>query len=408
MPQDAVLDVYASNRLAGALARSEVEADTFLFGYRRDCAAGDAVSLTMPVVRDQYESLTTVHPIFEMNLPEGALRERLRVLFSKTVSQLDELGLLAIVGQSQIGRLRYAPPGAMPVDIPEQNVRQLLTYQGAEDLFKDLLQHYAAYSGISGMQPKVLVRAQEAQPARVTHRGATHIIKSFDPREHPELAANEFFCMRAARHAGLPTPDMQLSGNRRLLVVERFDLRADGSYLGCEDFCVLNALRSHGRYEGSYEHIATRIRQFVSPEHEMQALSQLFSMVALSCAVENGDAHLKNFAVLYEDATGPVRLAPAYDIVSTTAYQRRDVLALTLGDSKEFPDRKRLRQFGRRACGLSEARVTQLMADVTNGVKRAISDIRRYARRRKDFARAGQHLVATFTRGLTRSLLEGQ
>jgi serine/threonine-protein kinase HipA len=53
-------------------------------------------------------------------------------------------------------------------------------------------------------------------------------------------------------------------------------------------------------------------------------------MVALSCAIENGDAHLKNFAVLYENAQSPVVLAPAYDLVSTTVYHVRDVLALEL------------------------------------------------------------------------------
>ena len=405
MPPNAVLDVFASGHRAGALARSEMEDDSFLFDYAPACAANDAVSLTMPVVRDQYPSMNTVHPVFEMNLPEGALRERLRLLFAKTVAQLDDLGLLAIVGQSQIGRLQYASPGAAPVDVPEQSVSELLTYEGASDLFRDLLERYATHSGISGMQPKVLLRALDAQPARLTHRGATHIVKSFDPREYPDLAANEFFCMRAARHAGLPTPNMELAANRRLLVVERFDLRPDGRYIGCEDFCVLNALRSHGRYQGAYEQIATRIRQFVSPEHQQKSLEQLFAMVSLSCAIENGDAHLKNFAVTYQDAGASVQLAPVYDMVSTTPYQRRDVLALTLEDSKDFPDRKRLRHFGRTACGLTEARVTQIMDAVTKGVRRAIADIRRYARTRKNFAKTSEHLIATFNRGLARSLL---
>jgi serine/threonine-protein kinase HipA len=72
----------------------------------------------------------------------------------------------------------------------------------------------------------------------------------------------------------------------------------------------------------------------------------------LCCAVENGDAHLKNFAVLYEHPEGQVRLAPVYDIIATTPYYARDVLALTLGGSKAFPDRARLSDFGRRACGL--------------------------------------------------------
>lgn len=102
------------------------------------------------------------------------------------------------------------------------------------------------------------------QPEKVTHRGATHIVKSFDSTEYPELAANEFICTRGAAAAGIATPRIQISGNRQFLVVDRFDLAPDGSYLGIEDFCVLDGRRSHGRYDGSYEGIAKRITSFVS------------------------------------------------------------------------------------------------------------------------------------------------
>ena len=145
--------------------------------------------------------------------------------------------------------------------------------------------------------------------------------------------------MRAAAHAGIDTAKVELSCNRRVLVVERFDRNDDGTYLGLEDFCVLSGTRARRRYDGSYERLAVRIRDFVSPSHQREALDELFSIIAISCAVENGDAHLKNFAVLYEDAEQAVRLAPAYDIVSTTPYQPKAVLALTLLASKAFPDR---------------------------------------------------------------------
>lgn len=84
---------------------------------------------------------------------------------------------------------------------------------------------------------------------------------------------------------------LKLSDNRRLLIAERFDLRDDGTYLGVEDFCVLNALGSHGRYDGSYELIAKRIRDFLGPQEVARGLEQLFLTVALYCAIENGDAH---------------------------------------------------------------------------------------------------------------------
>ena len=314
----------------------------------------------------------------------------------------DNLGLLEIVGRSQIGRLRYGPPALAEDEIAAQSLEELLTYKGTKDLFADLLQRYARHSGISGMQPKVLLRARETAPGRITHRGATHVVKTFDPREHPELAANEFFCMQAARHAGIPIPAVELSNNRRLLIIERFDLRSDGTYLGCEDFCVLNGVRPHGRYDGSYELLARRIGQFVSPQQQRAALEQLFLMLALCCAIENGDAHLKNFAVVYEHATAMVSLAPAYDMVSTTPYVPRDVLALSLAGSKEFPNRRRLVAFGRQSCGLSGVKVAELLDRVDRGVRKASAQIRRYIKRRPDFRRAGEHLLGTFERGLLR------
>jgi serine/threonine-protein kinase HipA len=187
--------------------------------------------------------------------------------------------------------LRYARAGTNLAEPGMESLHKLLSYKGAEDLFAQLLDRYARYSGISGVQPKVLIRAEEANLDRST----THIVKSFDPEEYAELAANEYFCTRAAFHAGLPTADLSLSDNRRLLIAKRFDLRKDGSYLGVEDFCVLNALRAHGRYDSSYEEIAKRIRDFVSPTEVPAALSQLFLTVALCCAIENGDAHLQSF-----------------------------------------------------------------------------------------------------------------
>lgn len=402
MPKNSALEVFASGHLAGTLARSDVEADSFIYQYDAACRAEDAISLTMPVVRDQYVSTGGLMAIFEMNLPEGALLERLRLLFAKAVPNLDDLEILALLGQSQIGRLRYARPGAAPPDVPARSLREILTYRGAEDLFGDLVNQYATYSGISGLQPKALLRASESPLSRTTLLGTTHIVKSFDPREFPELLANEYFCLRAARHAGIPTANNQLSENRRILAIERFDRRSDGSYLGFEDFCVLNGLRSHGRYQGSYEKLARRIEQFVSPRSLRAAQEQFFCMVALNCAVENGDAHLKNFAVLYEHAEGEVTLAPAYDVVATTPYMARDVLALTLAGSKQFPERKTLLAFARQHCGLSESKAAELLERARDGVLQAIGEMRGYIHEYGDFKPVGETLIGTFERGMSR------
>lgn len=405
MPKTRALDVYCSERQVGSLARSDIHEGEFLFGYVSDCAARDAVSLTMPVVRDQYDSMNTVHPVFEMNLPEGTLLEKLRLRFAKVIPDFDDLALLEIVGQSQIGRLRFTGAGETLREPAAENISKLLTYSGSEDLFADLLERYARYSGVSGMQPKVLVRSDEGPPDKVTFRGTTHIVKSFDPREFPELAANEYFCTRAAAHAGLPVAKLSLSENRRLLIAERFDLRADGSYLGIEDFCVLNALRSGGRYSGSYESVARRIRQFVSADQVLTALEQFFLTIALCCGIENGDAHLKNFAVIYENAESTVRLAPAYDLVCTTLYQPRDSLALTLAGSKAFAKSRTLLDFAVTHCGQTAAKARKLLQRAVDGIRLAGDEIRTYAAEHPDFTRAGDRLLSRFENGIQRLTL---
>jgi serine/threonine-protein kinase HipA len=395
------LHVAAGHAVVGTIARSAAVPDTLLFRYRLTAAAADAVSLTMPVRPDEYDSMAGLLPIFEMNLPEGLLRERLRLEFAKAIPEFDDLDLLQIVGGSQVGRLRYSPREAVEQLVPAQDLAEILTYAGTADLFAHLLERFARYSGISGVQPKVLVRAA-SPPDRITHRGATHIVKAFDPKEYPELAANEFICTQGAAAAGIRVPHLQLSQNRRFLVIDRFDLQADGSYWGLEDFCVLDARRSHGRYDGSYEQVARRITDFVSPAQRTLALEQFALTVAYACTIGNGDAHRKNFSVLYRDPESEVALAPAYDMLSTLPYLPRDTLALELGGSKAFPDRARLLGFVRDVTGKTVKASEQLLDRAAIGVHRAIDAATDYVSRHPDARAFVDGLRAVFQAGLER------
>src|ERR1700742_1691644 len=118
------LSVFAGSRLAGALLRSDLDPDTILFGYRDNIQAQNAVSVTMPVRADQYDSMAGLLPIFEMNLPQGSLRERLRMQFAKTIPEFDDLDLLSIVGTSQIGRLRYSRQAQVDETVPTQDLAE--------------------------------------------------------------------------------------------------------------------------------------------------------------------------------------------------------------------------------------------------------------------------------------------
>jgi serine/threonine-protein kinase HipA len=69
--------------------------------------------------------------------------------------------------------------------------------------------------------------------------------------------------------------------------------------------------------------------------------------------MRNGDAHLKNFGMLYTDpGTDDCRLSPVYDIVCTTIYIPGDRPALALDGRRDWPDRATLCAFGREHCGV--------------------------------------------------------
>ncbi|KZN17088.1 MULTISPECIES: type II toxin-antitoxin system HipA family toxin [Pseudomonas] len=401
------LHVSVSGTTVGALGRGQSGVDS-VFTYAQDALEENAVSLTMPARLESYTWERGVPPVFEMNLPEGSLRDELVRRFSKAVRGFDDFAMLAIVGPHQLGRMGIANTQNANERPPETSLADLLVHDGAQGLFDDLLHTYGRYSGVSGVQPKVLVRDSATTVDRLTHRGATHLVKSFRSQEYPELAANEYFCMRAALHSGLEVPKFELSERGKFLVVERFDLN-DKGYLGFEDFCVLNAWPSRAKYDGSYEGAARQIKDFVSPALLNHALESFFKIVALSSGLRNGDAHLKNFGVLYEHcgADAQISLAPAYDIVTTSVYIKADSMALLLGGSKAWPKYKMLMRFGRSACNLTEGRCNELLQQVAHGMDVAMGEMAHYIRANSVFAEVGDAMMDQWKSGQARSLVKG-
>lgn len=332
------LAVWAGGTRAGLLARERRQ--EYVFAYAPEAPAGAQVSLTMPPRLESWTS-RDLHPVFQMNLPEGALLEAIRRTIAKVIGE-DDLSILRVTGGNQIGRNRFSLPHDNQPGIAEtrESLDELLTFPDTRELFHELVARYALTSGISGIQPKVLLDATD----RGTLAASSYIIKTWGS-DCPHLAANEYFCMTAAGRAGLPTPEFFLSDNGGLFIMKRFDTGPGGASLGFEDMCTLQALGTAQKYTGSYERMARSIRDFVSGEHLMAAREQFFATLVLSVMVRNGDAHLKNFGVCYPTPGGPVRLAPAYDIVTTTAYVRNDVPALTLEGTKKWWPRKTLERF---------------------------------------------------------------
>ena len=355
---------------SGALA---FEDGRYLFTYSPHAPPAADISLLMPHRAEQYAS-PALHPIFQMNLPEGYVLEQLRNRLAKT-TPLDPMLLLALTGrEAAIGRVRVEAP-ALEASLGEsrrtgagENLKSILAWDGAEELFNTLAQRYLFRTGVSGVQPKLLVpEMPELAIAGKAAIATSDLIVKSGGADFPGLAVNEYVCMSAVQAAGLPVPEFHLSNNHQLFVMRRFDRLPDASSLGFEDMAALMGKGTSEKYDSSYERVARCVELFCAEDQQVAGLAQLFDQVALSCILGNGDAHLKNFGVLYSDPSqNDVRLAPVYDVVNTTAYLHDDQLALTLGGSKSlFASRLHLLEFAGR-CRVAEPaiRITQLLEAV--------------------------------------------
>lgn len=160
----------------------------------------------------------------------------------------------------------------------------------------------------------------------------------------------EHLCLWAFRAAGIPTVDSELAANGHALLVRRFDWGEGGQSLGFEDFCALSGLPRTAKHASSMTSVAQVLKMYCQDP----ALDTLFTMVVMNTLLRNGDAHLKNFGLVYDDPAYP-RLAPAYDVVSTVAWIRDDQPALPLNQDAPYfsPTTEDLLAFGETICRLS-------------------------------------------------------
>jgi serine/threonine-protein kinase HipA len=326
------LDVRSNNNPVGVVSHDS----QFVFSYIPDSQVN--CSLTMPVRNASYNQ-GSLHPVFEMNLPEGFLRRYITERLLKQ-TKINDMLFLALQGNRGIGHLSFHSEidfgSAKPMAFQD-----LLSTPKSNGLFDYLLDRYGLTHTLSGMQPKLLVdtdRSTLAYPNCIVKTGDT---------EFPDLPVNEFVCMRLAHLCGIDVPEHYLSEDHTLFVIERFDLINERK-LAFEDFCSLMGKQGQDRYNSSYEAAAKVLDLYNVPASD---LSKYFELVVFSVLIGNGDAHLKNFGLLYDPESGhPIpRLAPAYDLTCTLYYEHLDNgLALKLDQEKRFPNKTTLIKFGKR------------------------------------------------------------
>jgi serine/threonine-protein kinase HipA len=356
------LKVYLNTAYIGNLA---YEDEKYIFNYTSD--AKDVVSLTMPIRSASWNS-KKLHPIFQMNLPEGALKEAIVNHFSK-IQTMDNMNLLALIGPYLLGRVKFEDINTIDSTLELSSI----LHSSKQNLFSELMDKFAIRSGISGVQPKLLLKAQDKTTMKFEH----YIVKSWES-QYPQLALNEYFCMRAVKHSGLITPEFYLSDDFSMFVMKRFDVKDDESYLGFEDMCVLTARGTTQKYDGSYEEISRVIKDIIPPQRKKESLKILFKALVMNHLLQNGDGHLKNYGILYKNDFGDAYLAPIYDVVTTTIYIKNDIPALRLSDGKLWWQEKTYKTFAKQSCSLTNKEYENILQECKNAIATTKQEIDKY------------------------------
>jgi serine/threonine-protein kinase HipA len=133
-------------------------------------------------------------------------------------------------------------------------------------------------------------------------------------------------------------PPINLPQEQYAFAIKRFDrlVSAHGvDRVHMEDFAQVLSKYPHEKYNSAnYEQIGRVLYQFSGDA--ISDIQQFARRLLVNILLANGDAHLKNWSLLYRDQVTPV-LSPAYDILTTSVYiQGERHFALNLAKNKDW------------------------------------------------------------------------
>ncbi len=291
---------------------------------------------TERTLREIYPSRMKLPPFFSNLLPEGVLREYM--VKRLKIHHDHEFDLLMALGASLPGAVRALPADELPH--AAIHYRPGTTHAAPEET--------PIKFSLGGSQLKFSM-IERGGRFTLADGDDEWIVKPPHPT-YPNVPANEYTMMLLAAAAGIQTPevklvqlgDIDLAGLAGLSIpqwetwayaVKRYDRTANGR-VHVEDFAQVFNVPADQEYKATNYDTIGRLIFDLFP-NRFEQLAEFIRRLVVNILIGNGDAHLKNWSVIYQDKVTP-QLAPAYDLVSTIHYVANDSLALNLGGEKRF------------------------------------------------------------------------
>ena len=281
-----------------------------------------------------------LHPTLSNLLPEGSLREL--IAQELKIHADNEFHLFTYLGEDLPGALVAEP--MEPKDVPNS---VLTTHGKAKAVEFNKITRQNKFS-LAGVQMKFSMKEKDGRYNLSKGDELGDWIIKTPSTKHKDVPVNEYTVMKLASLVGVDIPEIKLveldkldklpqinlPNEKLAFAIKRFD-RDDDVRIHMEDFAQVLVKYPQQKYNSaSYEQIGRILYQF-SGDGLIDA-QQLARRLLVNILLANGDAHLKNWSLLYSDQVTP-RLSPAYDIVTTSVYiDNERQYALNLGKTKDW------------------------------------------------------------------------
>ena len=346
----------------------------------------NSITLSLPNSKKFYTYDYKFPPYFETFLPEGYLYEIFKNLLTKEYGYIDDYLIFSKLSPNIQSRVAFKSDFSK-LDFDFLDIDNIVE-NDSNDTFRKLLDTFLNKNAISGVQPKTVALLKDKETLHIKE----YIIKTWG-EEYPYLAENEYFCLKACERAGIKIPHITLSKNKKFLIVENF-IFEDMKILGFEEILSLQEKNRNKKYDGSYEQVAKTIYQFATQKKE--SLTAYYKTMVMNYLLKNGDAHLKNFGLLFNNDFSHIWLSPTYDVVNTTSYIYQDKPALMMQGKKVWFNKEALVEFGIKHCMLTQKEANSFYVECENALKKTISEIESYIVNNSHFKTIGRRMIESF------------
>ena len=344
-----VLELTLHGRRVGYLAGFSTGRNVLSFAdeFKKDWDRPTFSLITHPrfpnsekLLAEPWARIQRLHPSLSNLLPEGSLREL--IAQSLKVHVDNEFYLFSYLGEDLPGALIATPMD--PGDVPDS----VLSTHGKAKAVKFEKPGFENRFSLAGVQMKFSMKEKDGRYnlAKGDELG-DWIIKTPSTR-HSHVPLNEYTAMSLASLAGIDIPDIKLVDLDKLdnlppinlpeetqaFAIRRFD-RDGPRRVHMEDFAQILVKYPHEKYNSAnYEQIGRVVYEYSGDG--LADAQQFARRLLVNILLANGDAHLKNWSLIYPDQITP-RLSPAYDIVTTRVYiENESEFALNLGKNKRW------------------------------------------------------------------------